>query len=244
MAPGAGPRAWRAVLLFGICLTVGVGAPATASAGALKKNATAKRHATKVREGRATKPHRIVSAPKPTPMANGLGNTLGVTAANQLAAMRTAIDAAASYFPGRTTGCSNITPMLASQGGSIMAGNFRDSQGYCYIWLNLQQSSMLTGSEICKTTLHEMGHLTGLQHSADPADVMFAPFQSDPIPAPCQAQPATTTALAKVKAKNSSVATASICPPGAQNADYCQTVVASKKATTKRTRSAAKRTRA
>jgi hypothetical protein len=68
-----------------------------------------------------------------------------------------------------------------------MGGNFRDSGGGCYVWLNLRQSSLLTGSEICKIALHEMGHLNGLQHSTDPLDVMFSPFQADPIPAPCVA---------------------------------------------------------
>jgi len=133
---------------------------------------------------------------KPAASNTGLGSTLGISATNQLAAMNTAIKATDSFFAGRTTGCKAVTPMLASQGGSIMAGNFRDSDGYCYVWLNMQQSEMLTGSEICKTTLHEMGHLTGLQHSADARDVMFSPFQSDPIPAPCLAQPASTLAAA------------------------------------------------
>jgi hypothetical protein len=109
-----------------------------------------------------------------------------------------------------------VSAMLASQAGSIMAGNFRDAAGNCYVWLNLQQSSMLTGSEICKTTLHEVGHLAGLQHSSDSSNVMFSPFVTDPIPAPCQAKPA--AAKAKVKGK----ASMSLCPPGTRNADYCE----------------------
>ena len=125
------------------------------------------------------------SVTKPAAAATGLGSSLGLGPTMQLAAMNTAIKAADGFYAGRTTGCKSVTPVLASQGGQIIAGNFRDSDGYCYVWLNLQQSSMLTGSEICKTTLHEMGHLTGLQHSQDPGDVMFAPFRSDPIPAPC-----------------------------------------------------------
>lgn len=39
--------------------------------------------------------------------------------------------------------------------------------------------------DICKLTLHEMGHLGGHEHAADPDDVMYSPFQSQPIPGPC-----------------------------------------------------------
>jgi hypothetical protein len=156
----------------------------------------------------------------------GLGDQFELAPATQLAAMNTALKAAPGFFAGRSSGCVRITPVLASQPGMIMAGNFRDMDGGCYVWLNLQQSDALTGSEICKTTLHEYGHLTGLEHSSDPQDVMFAPFQPDGIPAPCQVQPAGSSAKAP--------RAVSVCPPGAKNADYCQTVVAKKKRTTRR----------
>jgi hypothetical protein len=103
----------------------------------------------------------------------------------QLAAMRTAIRAAPRYFVDFDPHCGSTTPMLTYVGSSVMAGNFRDQQDNCYVWLNLQQSPLLTAREICKVTLHELGHLTGLQHSSDPNDVMYAPFVSDPIPGPC-----------------------------------------------------------
>jgi hypothetical protein len=118
--------------------------------------------------------------------AGGLGDELGLGANTQLAAMRTAIAAAPLYFTALPNGCSSVTPLLTLVPGPTIAGNFRDAGTSCYAWLNLGQSSMLTGSEICKVTLHEMGHLSGLQHSADPSSVMFAPFRSDPIPAPCR----------------------------------------------------------
>jgi hypothetical protein len=137
------------------------------------------------------------SAAKKPAAATGLGNTLDLSPSMQLAAINTAIKAAPAFYTGRATGCKTTTAMLTSQPGSIMAGNFRDQSGSCYVWVNLEQSSMLTGSEICKVALHEFGHLTGLEHSSDPRDVMFAPFHSDPIPAPCQAQPAGTVAKAK-----------------------------------------------
>jgi hypothetical protein len=120
---------------------------------------------------------------------DGLGNRLGLGATTQLAAMKTGLNAAPQFFAGRSTGCASLTAMLAAQPGSIMAGNFRDATGACYVWLNLKQSSLLTGSEICKIAMHEYGHLTGLEHSADVNDIMFAPFQADPIPAPCQPRP-------------------------------------------------------
>jgi hypothetical protein len=66
-----------------------------------------------------------------------------------------------------------------------MAGNFRDQQSGCYVWLNLAQAPLLDAQEICKLALHEMGHLNGLQHSGDPRDVMYSPFESEPIPEPC-----------------------------------------------------------
>ena len=66
-----------------------------------------------------------------------------------------------------------------------MAGNFRGQQSGCYVWLNLAQAPLLNAQEICKLALHEMGHLGGLEHSSDAGDVMYAPFQAQPIPAPC-----------------------------------------------------------
>jgi hypothetical protein len=103
----------------------------------------------------------------------------------RLSAMHTAIAAAPRFFAGRTTGCTRVTPMLTSENSSILAGNFVDTSDGCYVWLNLQQSSTLTRSEICKTTLHELGHLSGLQHSPDANDVMYSPFRPTPIPRPC-----------------------------------------------------------
>jgi hypothetical protein len=103
----------------------------------------------------------------------------------QLAAMRTAIAAAPTFYENFEARCSRTVPVIAFVDGRVMAGNFRDTAGACYVWLNLGQAPLLTGQEICKTTLHEMGHLTGLQHSADPDDIMYAPFRAQPLPQPC-----------------------------------------------------------
>jgi Matrixin len=131
-----------------------------------------------------------VASARRTPIEQQVGLRPGL----QLAAMRSAIAAAPDYFDGFNSGCSRTMPVLAYQGGDVMAGNFRGQDAGCYVWLNLSQASLLTAREICKLTLHEMGHLTGLQHSSDPSDVMYAPFVSDPIPGPCVRPLATASA--------------------------------------------------
>jgi hypothetical protein len=110
---------------------------------------------------------------------------LGLRPGLELAAMRAAIVAAPDWFPSYDSGCTTTMPVIAYVQGDVLAGNFRDQSGGCYVWLNLAHASFLTAQEICKLSLHEMGHLTGLQHSQDPRDVMYAPFASEPIPAPC-----------------------------------------------------------
>lgn len=110
---------------------------------------------------------------------------IGLRPGLQLAAMRTAIAAAPQAISGFESKCARTTPVIAFVEGRTMAGNFRDQQQGCYVWLNLAHAPLLNAQEICKLTLHEMGHLTGLQHASDPGDVMYAPFEPQPIPAPC-----------------------------------------------------------
>jgi hypothetical protein len=105
----------------------------------------------------------------------------------QLAAMRTGIAAAPGFFSGFDSGCTKTVPVIAYVQGSVLAGNFRDDAGGCYVWLNLGRSPLLTAQEICKLSLHEMGHLTGLRHSQDPGDIMYSPFRPGPVPEPCGA---------------------------------------------------------
>jgi hypothetical protein len=114
-----------------------------------------------------------------------LEKRIGLRPGLQLAAMRTAISAAPRTFPGFDSHCARTTPVIAFTAGQTMAGNFRDQQQGCYVWLNLAHAPLLNAQEICKLTLHEMGHLTGLQHSADPDDVMYSPFEAEPTPSPC-----------------------------------------------------------
>jgi hypothetical protein len=159
--------------------------PAVGTAAAKSKH-PAKKTVREVKNKKPTGPVRKVSKTQANTIS-GLGNRLDLGPTTQLAAMNTALRAAPTFFPARATGCTFLTTMLTAQSGPIMAGNFRDAGGACYVWLNLEQSSMLTGSEICKITLHEYGHLTGLEHSADPTDIMYSPFQSDPLPSVCQA---------------------------------------------------------
>jgi uncharacterized protein YkwD len=155
-------------------------------------------------------------------------SSFGLDAPRQLAALNSGINAAPAFFAGRTTSCGVVTPMLASKSGQAMAGNFRDANGNCHVWLNLRQSSLLTASEICKLGLHEMGHLNGLHHSSDPGDVMYSPFESTPTPRPCVAgigakarttghwsvtRTATTASAAKPRhAVRAHVANAATCP--------------------------------
>ena len=110
---------------------------------------------------------------------------VGLRPGLQLAAMRAAIAAAPEAFAGYNPRCGSTVPVLAYADRRTMAGNFRDQGSGCYVWVNLAQSPLLTAQEICKLALHEMGHLGGLQHSQDPADVMYSPFESDPIPPGC-----------------------------------------------------------
>lgn len=117
----------------------------------------------------------------PTPIEQRTGLRPGL----QLAAMRSAIAAAPSFYPGFEPRCGRTVPVIAFVDSHVMAGNFRDTAGACYVWLNLAQAPLLSAQEICKTTLHEMGHLTGLQHSGDPDSVMYSPFAAKPVPEPC-----------------------------------------------------------
>jgi hypothetical protein len=110
---------------------------------------------------------------------------VGLRPGQQLAAMRTAVAAAPRVWPGSDSHSQRTVPVIAYVQGQTMAGNFRDQQSGCYVWLNLAQAPLLDAQEICKLALHEMGHLNGLQHSGDPRDVMYSPFESEPIPEPC-----------------------------------------------------------
>jgi Matrixin len=110
---------------------------------------------------------------------------VGLRPGLQLAAMRAGIAAAPATWSGYESHCAQTVAVLTYARGSAMAGNFRDQQTGCYVWLNLGQASLLNAQEICKLALHEMGHLGGLQHSPQRDDVMYAPFESDPIPDGC-----------------------------------------------------------
>jgi hypothetical protein len=176
-------RGFRAIttILVAAALTF---APAAAHASSTSK-ATAHAVAAAKKGSAAKKEANGKQAATRKAAAGALGTTVGLSAATQLAAMNTALKAAPAFYAGRDSGCALITPLLASQPGATLGGNFRDAAGYCYVWLNLGRSDLLTGSEICKLTLHEIGHLDGLEHSADPADIMYAPFNPKPIPSVC-----------------------------------------------------------
>jgi hypothetical protein len=159
----------------------------------------------------------IAAPASAAPPNTGLGTTVGLPASTQLTALTTAIQVSGAFFAGHRTDCSTVTPILASQPGPIMAGNFRDANGACYVWLNLAHSALLSGSEICKVGLHEMGHLHGLMHSDDHVDVMYSPFDASVTPPPGAAPARVAKPAGRTKSKRRLTAVAHArrrCLPG------------------------------
>jgi hypothetical protein len=107
-----------------------------------------------------------------------------------LNSVATAIVLAPRAFPAFESHCTRTMPMLASVAGSVMAGNFRDADGACYVWINLATTAGISGAALCKLSLHELGHLGGYTHVADVGDVMHSPFVAKPTPPACAEQPA------------------------------------------------------
>lgn len=99
-----------------------------------------------------------------------------------------AIRGAPAFFGSYDPQCTRVTPMLANVPGTVLAGNFRDEGGNCYVWLNLRHVAELSRADICKAALHELGHLAGKVHSDDHTDVMYSPFVAEPTPAPCRSK--------------------------------------------------------
>ncbi|MEA2425290.1 MAG: hypothetical protein QOH13_1700 [Thermoleophilaceae bacterium] len=126
-----------------------------------------------------------------------LPEAVSMGARRALNSVASAIVLAPRAFPGYQSHCTRIMPMLASVAGSVMAGNFRDADGACYVWINLSTTAGITGAALCKLSLHELGHLGGYTHVADVADVMHAPFVPTPIPPACAQQPAALRAASK-----------------------------------------------
>src|SRR4051812_11518731 len=91
--------------------------PAVSDAAAKTTKHTAKKPAAALKEAKNSKPVKVVAAPAPGATVTGLVNKLGLSASTQLAAMNTAVTAAIGFYPGRSTGCQLVTPMLASQPG-------------------------------------------------------------------------------------------------------------------------------
>jgi hypothetical protein len=103
-----------------------------------------------------------------------------VTAVALLAALAVGINAGPAYFG--DTGCERITPVLAHVPGPVVAGQFRDTLGGCYVWLNLWS---YPPRQLCQIALHEYGHLAGFTHSPNPRSVMYSPLQPH-TPKPCR----------------------------------------------------------
>jgi hypothetical protein len=118
-----------------------------------------------------------------------LSPNVSIGARRALNSVATAIVLAPRVFPGFESHCTHITSLLASVQGQVMAGNFRDADGACYVWINLTTTAGISGADLCKLSLHELGHLGGYSHVADAADVMHSPFVPKPTPPACEEQP-------------------------------------------------------
>lgn len=59
-------------------------------------------------------------------------------------------------------GCARVTPVLAIDQSEIVAGQFRDTEGNCYVWLNL--ANRFWPSRVCSAVWHEVRHLHGDRH--------------------------------------------------------------------------------
>lgn len=94
--------------------------------------------------------------------------------------------AASLHLGGTPASCTHVTPLLGVDRPAIVSGNFRDTQGGCYVWLNLNARLPRRMSGICKLTLHELGHLDGQRHSPDPNSVMYSPYRASPVPDICR----------------------------------------------------------
>lgn len=89
-------------------------------------------------------------------------------------------------YVGEPRACVRVTPVLALDRSAVVSGNFRDTQGDCYVWLNARVVGVLRRAQRCKLILHELGHLAGLRHSANSRSVMFSPFLPAPAPRLCR----------------------------------------------------------
>lgn len=73
----------------------------------------------------------------------------------------------AAYLPGAEAryppqGCARVTPVLALDRQQVLAGQFRDTEGNCYLWLNV--GFRWWRSRVCSSTFHEIRHLHGDRH--------------------------------------------------------------------------------
>jgi hypothetical protein len=128
--------------------------------------------------GKSTKRFRPTSA-------RYLTGDVGLAARRALNAVAVTIQVAPQVFSDFKTPCTHITPVLAAVSGPIMAGQFKDGSGGCYLWLNLLNTADIPAPDLCKLVLHELGHLSGLEHSKDKAEVMYSPFLSQPVVPAC-----------------------------------------------------------
>lgn len=106
------------------------------------------------------------------------------------AALLAALALGVAHSPAQPIDCSYTVSAIADSPPPVMAGNLRTVDGGCLIWVSapmfLGRNAPYDARDACKTAMHETGHLAGLQHSLDPNDVMYSPYQRVPLPSACR----------------------------------------------------------
>jgi len=95
-----------------------------------------------------------------------------------LTALFAALAAGIAHSPAPPAAGCNPVPVIALVPGRVLAGNFRDDHGGCYVWLNAYHVRGLARRDVCQLAAHEVGHLGGLGHVA--SGLMASPFKRTP----------------------------------------------------------------
>lgn len=87
-----------------------------------------------------------------------------------------ALAAGIGNAPAPPQDCAYVMTAVVYQPAPMVAKSNRFKDGGCIVMLNLRYRVTLDQRDVCQLGAHEGGHLGGLVHSQDPADVMFSPF--------------------------------------------------------------------
>lgn len=107
-----------------------------------------------------------------------------------LTALLTALALGVSHAPAQPVGCAYTVPVIALDHSRTMSGFMRTTDGGCIVWAAadkfLGRRALYDAQDACKAGMHEALHLAGWRHSADPASIMYSPYQRSPLPRPCR----------------------------------------------------------